>query len=151
MPASPPLPRCVSLPAHSPQASMVAPSAGAPPDVARQLDGAIAADSSICLLSPADNRLAYRGYDVADLAHPVSSYLDKSLLDDIAIQKRAGNTTMESGGGAIHRSALRTSWNRAKAFPQTLTNVLSMTNYQDVAKQLPAPGTRPSPNQYLRR
>ncbi|MGH7628757.1 MAG: citrate/2-methylcitrate synthase [Gemmatimonadales bacterium] len=47
---------------------MAAPPAGAPPSVARRLDGAIAADSSICLLSAPDNRLAYRGYDVADLA-----------------------------------------------------------------------------------
>jgi citrate synthase len=47
---------------------MAAPPAGAPPGVARQLDGAIAADSSICLLSAGDNRLAYRGYDVAELA-----------------------------------------------------------------------------------
>ncbi|HEX2450238.1 MAG TPA: citrate/2-methylcitrate synthase [Gemmatimonadales bacterium] len=47
---------------------MAAPSAGAPPNVGHRLDGAIAADSSICLLSADDNRLAYRGYDVADLA-----------------------------------------------------------------------------------
>jgi citrate synthase len=47
---------------------MAAPSASAPPGVTRRLDGAIAADSSICLLSAADNRLAYRGFDVADLA-----------------------------------------------------------------------------------
>ena len=47
---------------------MAALPAGAPPDVARRLDGAIAADSSICLLSAGDNRLAYRGYDVAELA-----------------------------------------------------------------------------------
>ena len=47
---------------------MAALPAGAPPDDARRLDGAIAADSSICLLSAADNRLAYRGYDVAELA-----------------------------------------------------------------------------------
>lgn len=47
---------------------MAAPSAGALPDVARRLDGAIAAESSICLLSASDNRLAYWGYDVADLA-----------------------------------------------------------------------------------
>jgi citrate synthase len=47
---------------------MAAPTAGAPPNVAPRLDGAIAADSSICLVSAADNRLAYRGYDVADLA-----------------------------------------------------------------------------------
>ena len=47
---------------------MAALPAGAPPEVARRLDGAIAADSSICLLSAADNRLAYRGYDVAELA-----------------------------------------------------------------------------------
>ncbi len=47
---------------------MAAPPAGAPPSVARRLDGAIAVDSSICQLSPADSRLAYRGFDVADLA-----------------------------------------------------------------------------------
>ena len=33
-----------------------------------QLDGVVAAQSSICLLSAEDNRLAYRGYDVAELA-----------------------------------------------------------------------------------
>jgi len=33
-----------------------------------QLDGVVAAQSSICLLSPEDNRLAYRGYDVVELA-----------------------------------------------------------------------------------
>jgi 2-methylcitrate synthase len=33
-----------------------------------QLDGVIAAQSSICLLSAEDNRLAYRGYDVVELA-----------------------------------------------------------------------------------
>ncbi|HET8624153.1 MAG TPA: citrate/2-methylcitrate synthase [Gemmatimonadales bacterium] len=44
----------------------------APPDIARHLDGAIAAESAICLLSAADDRLAYRGYDVADLARRAS-------------------------------------------------------------------------------
>jgi citrate synthase len=58
---------------------MAAPPAGAPPDVARRLDGAIAADSSICLLSAADNRLAYRGYDVADLARR-ASYEETAFL-----------------------------------------------------------------------
>ena len=33
-----------------------------------QLDGVVAAQSSICLLSADDNRLAYRGYDVVELA-----------------------------------------------------------------------------------
>jgi citrate synthase len=33
-----------------------------------QLDGVVAAQSSICLLSAEDNRLAYRGYDVVELA-----------------------------------------------------------------------------------
>jgi citrate synthase len=33
-----------------------------------QLDGVIATQSSICLLSAEDNRLAYRGYDVGELA-----------------------------------------------------------------------------------
>jgi citrate synthase len=47
---------------------MAAPSAGAAPEIARPLDGAIATESSICLLSAAESRLAYRGYDVADLA-----------------------------------------------------------------------------------
>ena len=58
---------------------MVAPSAGAPPNVARRLDGTIAADSSICLLSATDNRLAYRGYDVADLARR-ASYEETAFL-----------------------------------------------------------------------
>lgn len=58
---------------------MSAPSAGAPPEIASRLDGAIAADSSICLMSPADNRLAYRGYDVADLARR-GSYEETAFL-----------------------------------------------------------------------
>lgn len=33
-----------------------------------QLDGVVAAQSSICLLSAEDNRLAYRGYDIVELA-----------------------------------------------------------------------------------
>ena len=39
---------------------------GSPPPP--QLDGVVAAQSSICLLSAEDNRLAYRGYDVVELA-----------------------------------------------------------------------------------
>ncbi len=58
---------------------MAAPPAGAPPTVGRRLDGTIAADSSICLLSAADNRLAYRGYDVADLARR-ASYEETAFL-----------------------------------------------------------------------
>lgn len=38
------------------------------PAPAPQLDGVVAAQSSICLLSAGDNRLAYRGYDVVELA-----------------------------------------------------------------------------------
>jgi citrate synthase len=37
-----------------------------------QLDGVVATQSSICLLSAEDNRLAYRGYDVAELAEKAS-------------------------------------------------------------------------------
>ena len=37
-----------------------------------QLDGVIATQSSICLLSAEDNRLAYRGYDVGELAEKAS-------------------------------------------------------------------------------
>jgi len=37
-----------------------------------QLDGVIATQSSICLLSADDNRLAYRGYDVGELAEKAS-------------------------------------------------------------------------------
>jgi citrate synthase len=37
-----------------------------------QLDGIVATQSSICLLSAEDNRLAYRGYDVAELAEKAS-------------------------------------------------------------------------------
>jgi len=37
-----------------------------------QLDAVIATQSSICLLSADDNRLAYRGYDVAELAEKAS-------------------------------------------------------------------------------
>lgn len=37
-----------------------------------QLDGIIATQSSICLLSADDNRLAYRGYDVGELAEQAS-------------------------------------------------------------------------------
>jgi citrate synthase len=40
----------------------------APPAPAPQLDGVVATQSSICLLSADDNRLAYRGYDVRELA-----------------------------------------------------------------------------------
>jgi len=40
--------------------------AGSPPPP--QLDGVVAAQSSICLVSAEDNRLAYRGYDVVELA-----------------------------------------------------------------------------------
>ena len=58
---------------------MAAPSAGVPLNVAPRLDGAIAADSSICLLSETDNRLAYRGYDVADLARR-GSYEETAFL-----------------------------------------------------------------------
>jgi citrate synthase len=39
---------------------------------APQLDGVVATQSSICLLSAEDNRLAYRGYDVAELAEKAS-------------------------------------------------------------------------------
>ena len=39
---------------------------------APQLDGVIATQSSICLLSADDNRLAYRGYDVGELAEKAS-------------------------------------------------------------------------------
>lgn len=40
----------------------------ASPVTAPQLDGVVATESSICFLSADDNRLAYRGYDVVDLA-----------------------------------------------------------------------------------
>jgi citrate synthase len=68
---------------------MAAPSAGAPPDVVRRLDGAIAADSSICFMSPAENRLAYRGYDVADLARRASYEETAFLLIQGSLPDRA--------------------------------------------------------------
>src|SRR5688500_16384977 len=95
---------------------MVAPSADAPPDVARQLDGAIAADSSICLLSPADNRLAYRGYDVADLARRASyeetvflllqgTLPDRSALREFTRQLRAAQRLPRDIVTLIRRAA----------------------------------------------
>jgi citrate synthase len=95
---------------------MVAPSAGAPPDVARRLDGAIAADSSICLLSAADNRLAYRGYDVADLARRASyeetvflllqgSLPDRSALREFTRQLRGAQRLPRDIVTLIRRAA----------------------------------------------
>jgi citrate synthase len=48
-----------------------------------QLDGVVATQSSICLLSAEDNRLAYRGYDVAELA-------EKASYEEIAYLLLAG-------------------------------------------------------------
>jgi citrate synthase len=95
---------------------MVAPSAGAPPDVARRLEGAIAADSSICLLSAADNRLAYRGYDVADLARRASyeetvflllqgSLPDRSALREFTRQLRGAQRLPRDIATLIRRAA----------------------------------------------
>jgi len=46
---------------------------------APQLDGVIATQSSICLLSAEENRLAYRGYDVGELAEK-GSYEETAYL-----------------------------------------------------------------------
>ncbi|HET7599388.1 MAG TPA: citrate/2-methylcitrate synthase [Gemmatimonadales bacterium] len=45
-----------------------------------QLDGVVATQSSICLLSAAENRLAYRGYDVRALAEQATSEETTFLL-----------------------------------------------------------------------
>lgn len=49
------------------------------PVTAPKLDGVVATESSICFLSADDNRLAYRGYDVADLARR-ASYEETAFL-----------------------------------------------------------------------
>lgn len=51
----------------------------APPSAAPQLGGVTATESSICLLSAEDNRLAYRGYDVRELAEQ-GSYEETAFL-----------------------------------------------------------------------
>jgi citrate synthase len=95
---------------------MVAPPAGAPPDVSRRLDGAIAADSSICLLSAADNRLAYRGYDVADLArratYEETAFLllqgrlpDRQALREFTRQLRTAQRLPREIVGLVRRAA----------------------------------------------
>lgn len=48
-------------------------------ETAPQLDGVVAARSSICLLSADDNRLAYRGYDASTLAAE-STYEETAFL-----------------------------------------------------------------------
>jgi citrate synthase len=53
--------------------------AGPPAIPTPQLDGVVATQSSICLLSAEDNRLAYRGYDVAELAEK-GSYEETAYL-----------------------------------------------------------------------
>src|SRR6185295_13692557 len=58
-----------------------------------QLDGVIATQSSICLLSADDNRLAYRGYDVGELAEKASFEETAYLLLASRLPNRGQLTT----------------------------------------------------------
>jgi len=67
--------------------------AGPPSIPVPQLDGVIATQSSICLLSAEDNRLAYRGYDVGELAEKASFEETAYLLLVGRLPDRAQLTT----------------------------------------------------------
>ncbi len=92
-----------------------------------QLDGVVATQSSICLLSAEDNRLAYRGYDVAELAEK-GSYEETAYLllagrlpkrEELAafiqelrtrskLPRRAQRLFRDAGAGADPMTLLRT-------------------------------------------
>ena len=66
-----------------------------------QLDGVVATQSSICLLSAEDDRLAYRGYDVAELA-------EKASYEEIAYLLLAGRLpSRDQLGGFVEQMRAR--------------------------------------------
>ncbi len=103
-----------------------------------QLDGVVATRSSICLLSAEDNRLAYRGYDVAELAEkasyeetaylllagklPTRHELERFVQELRArhkLPRRVQRLVRDAGPGADPMSLLRTAVSAAGLEPAT--------------------------------
>jgi citrate synthase len=123
-----------------------------------QLDGIVATQSSICLLSADDNRLAYRGYDVAELAEngtyeetaylllagklPARGELDRLVLELRARQKlprRVQRLLRELTPAADPMALLRTAVSALALEPTTPATDISIPGPAlDLMAQMPA-------------